>query len=171
MKKFVATLMVLSATVAMCLADREHQVKAAFIANFIKYIDWPDLPNDSSSFVVGVYGAEGYGHDLEDAVAGKSVGRHPVVIQQFHADSEIRGCRLIVSGAASEERIGKLIKLCNTTGAVLVGDASDFARNGGTIGLELVAERIRFDINLEAAKKSHVTLSSRLLSFARNVFK
>lgn len=151
--------------------DREHQIKAAFIANFVKYIDWRELPNDSSNFVVGVYGAEGFGHDLDDAVAGKTVGRHPIVIQQLHEDSEVRNCRLIVSGASAEERIAKLIKLCNASGAVLVGEGPEFARRGGTIGLDLVSDRIRFDVNLEAARKSNVSVSSRLLSFARNVYK
>lgn len=173
MRKVFASLLIACVMVGPSGAtlDREHQVKAAFIANFVKYIDWPELPNDGSNFVVGIYGAEGFGHDLEDAVAGKTVGRHPIVIQQLHADADIHVCRLIVSGATSEERIAKLMKACNSAGAVLVGEGPEFAKRGGTIGLELVSDRIRFDVNLEAARKSHVTLSSRLLSFARTVYK
>ncbi len=160
------------ASVARSVAfDQEHQVKAAFIANFIRFIDWSDLGRPGSKFVVGVYGAEAFEHSVEDVLAGRSISGHPIVVEQIHSDSEIKLCRMVVSGASSEERVDRLSRICSESGAVLVGEADDFARNGGAIGFVMISSRVRFDVNLEVARKAHVTVSSKLLSLAHQIYK
>jgi hypothetical protein len=151
-------------------ADQEHLVKAAFIANFIKFIEWPDLGRDNVKFVVGIYGADDFDTAIDQALAGKSVSGHPIVIQQIHSESEMKACRLVVCNTESAERIAKLTKAC-ASGTVLVGEGEDFAKDGGDIGLVVVASRVRFDINLDTARKAGVTISSKLLSLARTVYK
>lgn len=152
-------------------ADQEHQVKAAFIANFVKFIDWPDLGKAGSKFVVGVYGADAFDRAIEDTLASHTISGHPIVVEQIHSDAEIRQCRLVVSGASSEDRIDKMSRICAESGTVLVGESDGFARMGGTIGMLLVSSKVRFEINLESARKSRVSISSKLLSLAIKVYK
>lgn len=152
-------------------ADQEHQVKAAFIANFIKFIDWPDLGKAGSRFVVGVYGAEPFEHTIEDTLAARSISGHPIYVQQIHSDSEIKQCRIVISGASSEDRVDHLTRACNDAGAVLIGEADNFAKMGGTIGFLIVSSKVRFEINLESARRQRVSISSKLLSLAHQVYR
>ena len=169
--RFGVLLLICWVSTASCWADQEHQVKAAFIANFIKFIDWPDLGKPGSKFVIGVYGADAYEHTIEDTLNGRSLSGHPIVVQQIHSDAEVKQCRLVVSGASSEDRIDKLTKICTESGVVLVGESDGFAKMGGTIGFLLVSARVRFEINLETAKKTRVSVSSKLLSLAHSVYR
>ncbi|MBS1718043.1 MAG: YfiR family protein [Armatimonadetes bacterium] len=151
--------------------DREHQIKAAFIGQFVKFIEWPDLGPAKSNFVIGIYRADSFGSSIEDALAGKVVAGHPIVVEHIHSDAEIRHCRLVVSGCGSEERIASLSKLGAATHTVLVGETEDFAKFGGVIGLVVVPPNVRFEVNLVAARRAGVAVSSKLLSLAKVVYK
>ncbi len=152
--------------------DREHQLKAAFIFNFAKFIEWPGGLGDSGSpFVIGVYGTDTYGQELEQALGGKNIDGHPIIIEEIHADSSVHRCRLLITGANTEERISQLVRLSKTSGTVLIGDAPDFARMGGTVGFGISSGKIRFDVNLLTARADSVAISSRLLGLARSVIR
>jgi hypothetical protein len=152
-------------------ADDEHDLKAAFIANFIKFIDWPDLGDPGSKFIVGVYGSDDFERPVEDALDGKYVLGHQVVVEHLHSDAEMKKCRIVVSGASTEDRIDQLSRICIGSGTVLIGESPDFARYGGTIGFIISESHIKFDINLDAAKRAGVTISSKLLVPAHEVFR
>ena len=169
------TVLAIAACAALAHADakvdQEHEVKAAFIANFIKFIDWPDLGAPGSKFVVGVYGADDYDQTIDNALANKTIDGHPIVVMQLHSDAEIKNCRMVVSGATSEDRINHLEQLCGTSGTVLVGEGDEFAKDGGTISLLVINSQIRFDVNLDSAKKIGVNISSKLLYLAHDVIR
>lgn len=157
---------------ARAKADQEHEVKAAFIANFIKFINWPDLGSPGSKFVVGIYGADAFEDTINVALEGRSVYGHPVVVQQLHSDVDIKKCRMVISGASSEDRISQLERICAGSETVLVGESEDFARSGGTIGLVVTpSSQVRFNINLGSARRTGVTISSKLLSLAQEVYR
>jgi hypothetical protein len=156
---------------ASTTVDQEHQVKAALIANFIKFIDWPTLGDPGSRFIVGVYGADTFEHTIEDTLNGRSLSGHPIVVQQIHSDAEMKKCRVVVSGASSEDRIEQLAKICSGSSTVLIGESDDFVKYGGCIGFRLYASQVQFNINLEAAKRSRVTVSSNLSALAHEVIR
>ncbi len=167
---------VVMASAMLCRAsstdlDQEHQIKAALIANFINFIDWPDLGPPGSKFIVGVYGADDFDSAIEQQLAGKTVLGHQIVVQQIHTDAEMKKCRIVVSGATSEDRIYHLQHICEGSGTVLIGEADDFARSGGAIGLLMVSSHVKFDVNLAAAKRAGVTISTKLLQYAHEVIK
>lgn len=151
--------------------DQEHQLKAALITKLLPFIEWPNLGPPGSKFVVGVYDADEYQGAIEDAFAGVTIPGHPIVVIQLHSDADVKKCRVVVTGASSEDRIYKLSRLCQSSGTVLVGDADDFARNGGTVGLVLIASKVKFDLNLETAKRSGVTISAKLIGIAHDKFR
>lgn len=151
--------------------DKEHLVKAGFIANFVKFIEWPDLGRPGSKFVVGVYGADSFERSIEEVFAGKSISGHQIVVEQIHSDAEIHRCKVVISGSANEDRIEKLASICSESNTVLIGEADGFAKMGGTIGLLLVSSHVRFEVNLDSARRQHVLISSKLLSLAQNVYR
>lgn len=151
-------------------ADREHQIKSAFIYNFAKFIEWPGgLGDSNSNFVIGIYGASAFEDELQLALAGKSVLGHPIEIEEVRSDSAVRRCRILITGANTEERIFQLLRVCKANGTVLVGESPDFARMGGTVGFAIEAGKVRFDVNLKTAKSDDLVISSKLLSLARTV--
>ena len=168
---FTLLLVATLASHAGAKADQEHQVKAAFIANFIKFIDWPDLGKPGSKFVIGVYGADTFEHTIEDTLSNRSISGHPIVVEQIHSDAEMRQCRIVVSGASSEDRVDHLAKACMESGTVLIGESENFAKMGGTIGFLIVSSKVRFEINLETARKSRISISSKLLTLAQRVIR
>lgn len=154
-------------------ADREHQLKAAFIYNFAKFIDWPEssLGAAGAPFTIGIYRAEAYRHDLEATLGGKSISGHPITIQSIYSDDSLGNCRMAVIGDATAERIAHMARLCHGTGTILIGDTDQFAKDGGMIGFLIESNRIRFDVNLATARESGVSISSKLLSLARAVYR
>jgi len=154
--------------------DQEHQLKAALITKLIPFIDWPSLGPAGSKFVVGVYDADEYQGAIEEAFSTSSTSSflgHPIVVIQLHSDADVKKCRMVVTGASSEDRIYRLSRLCEGAGTVLVGDSDDFARNGGTVGLLLIASKVKFDLNLDTAKRSGVTISAKLIGIAHEKFR
>jgi len=174
MKRFVKAIIVLLCVFAGTLAngsdDREHQLKAAFIFNFAKFITWPSFSGTGDPIVIGVYKDDGYLPDLNAALGGKSVLGHPFVVRKIDSEAQVTACNLALIGEVGREEIGHLSRMCKGTGTVLVGDEEGFAQNGGTIGFVIEANRIRFDINQQSAKAANVSISSKLLSLARTVY-
>ncbi len=152
---------------------REQRVKATFIYHFAKFITWKDaLGQEGSPFVIGTYGADACAGELEPLVRGKTVTGHPIEIRRIRADAEIRGCRILVTGATGAERIDQLSMACRPGGTVMVGESPLFAKFGGTIGLVVVEDgRVRFDVNLRSERGSSYKVSSKMLSVARHVYK
>ncbi len=166
---FVCLSILLTGSLATA-ADREHQVKSAFIYNFAKFIDWPGgLGAPGSPFVIGVYGTSSYGPEIEQALSGKAVSGHPISIEEIRSDSGARHCRLLITGATTQDRIAQILKACRGYGTVLVGESPDFVECGGTIGLTIDGGRVRFDVNMQTARADNIMISSKLLSLARTV--
>jgi YfiR/HmsC-like len=173
MMRFITPILVLLCVFAAALAnaaDREHQIKAAFIFNFAKFITWPSFSSSGAPIVVGIYKDDEYTTELIAALNGKSVLGHSFVVRKIDSEEKVASCDLAVIGEVGKEEIGHLARMCKGTGTVLVGDGEEFARAGGTIGFVLEANRIRFDINLQSAKAANVSISSKLLSLARTVY-
>ena len=153
-------------------ADTSHQIRSAFIYNFAKYIDFPaESLAGGKTFVVGVEGDDGYGGDLESALAGKLTGGRPFAVKRVHSESEMRSCQFLIVGETTASGTKRVLRAVQGTPVVTIGEGSDFAREGGVIAFVTQNNRIRFDINLAAAKESHISVSSRMLELAIQVFR
>jgi hypothetical protein len=153
-------------------SDQEHQIKTAFIYNFAKYITWPTLSSaqPDSPFKVGAYHANAFGSTLKTGLAGKAVEGHSITIEEVASQSSFRRYRIIVTDESDPDTIRSMAKDCKGTGAVLVGEAPNFAKYGGMIGF-VTEDHVRFEINLASAQAAGVTISSKLLALARKVYR
>jgi hypothetical protein len=147
----------------------EYQVKAAYLANFGKFIEWPEKPNgEVATFPVCVLGQDPFGPALEAAVAGETIGRAPMEARRITSAQDAGNCRVVFVCAAEEARLKAMLpKLAK--GVLTVSDIPDFVKHGGMIQFVLEGNRVRFEVNLAAAQRAGLNLSSELLKLATAV--
>lgn len=152
---------------SLAAPDDEYSVKAAFLYNFAKFVEWPATafndPNDP--LVICVLGQDPFGSGL-DELQGKSAGKRTIAIRRFKSARDLGRCHIVF---VSRPATGSVQDTCRSLGnnAVLtVSDIDHFAQLGGMIGLSTVENKIRFSINLKVAEQAGLKLSSQLLKLA-----
>ncbi len=148
----------------------EEQVKAGFLFNFTKFVEWPanSFPTADSAISICVVGNNDFASTLESIVSGKVVGDRPVIVRRMQGVREdFRACHITYIPAFSAKAHGELLARLRSTNTLTVGNSDDFAAAGGMITFFLENSRVRFAINPEAARQAHLRISSRLLSLAK----
>jgi hypothetical protein len=146
----------------------EYQLKAAFVFNFAKFVDWP--PNVYSSpqspFAICILGSDPFGSVIDDALRGKAVADHPVVVRRVKDTAAARHCQILFVSASERSRLREILESLKDANALVVGDFDGFAAAGGTIELTLQEGHVRFAINPGAADTAGLRISSKLLALA-----
>lgn len=144
---------------------RETQLKAVFLFNFAQFVDWPGgaFATPDAPLVIGVLGEDPFGEVLDEVVRGERVGGRPLVVRRFRAVEEVDQCHLLFVGRSEAGRAGRILAALKGRPVLTVADMEDFAVRGGMIRFVTDRGRIRFRINLEAAKDAGLVLSSKLL--------
>lgn len=152
-------------------APAEYQIKAAFLYNFAKFVDWPAgaFPNPQAPFAICILGTDPFGSAIDSLLRGKTVGEHPVVIQRSREPSEVRHCQIVFVSASEKRRLPEIIASLQKANVLIVGDTDHFADSGGTIQLILEEDHVRFAVNVDAADGAGLKISSKLLALARIV--
>jgi hypothetical protein len=152
-------------------ATNEYQVKAAYLFNFVKFVEWPAniFPSVDTPVEICVVGANPFGHALEDSIAGKIVDGRRVEIVHLSRGVELKSCQILFISSSEKAQIPEILQKVAGASVLTVGDTSGFTKNGGIINFVLDGERVRFDANVEAAGQAHLKLSARLLTIARAV--
>jgi hypothetical protein len=149
----------------------EHVVKAAFLYNFTRFVEWPAAPVDCTTapLNIAVLGQDPFGPALDRTVAGRRVGSQPIRVQRLRRAAEIEPCTLLFVTAAESERLAEVLGALRGRPVLVVGESPGFARRGGAIGFHVDGKRVRFETNRQAAAAAGLTLSSRLLALASAV--
>ena len=147
----------------------EYEVKAAFLLNFTKFIEWPasTFADGGSPFTICILGKDPFGKLLDSVVEGEMVDGHKLAVRKISEPPVAHSCQIVfVEGSEKELRR----RLGNAgPGVLTVGEGENFIREGGMIGFVIDQNRVRFDINRAAAESAGLKLSSKLLSVARVV--
>ena len=165
------------AGVALCLAPGlpalraqpavapEYQLKAVFLFHFAQFVQWPRqaFPEPDSPLIIGVLGADPFGPLLDQIVSGQTVNHRRLVVRRFRDVEQVDGCHILFIARTSPADLRQILNALRGKSVLTVGDMAGFARQGGMIGFVTEDNRIRFRINLQAAKAAHLTLSSLLL--------
>lgn len=147
----------------------EDDIKAAFLFSFAKFIEWPRGAGEEAALVVGVLGRDAFAATLEQTVRGKTVHGKPLVVKRLTKPQEALGCHVVFFGGGDRNRVKQFLDVVPTDGILTVGEADQFAQHGGMINFFKEANRVRFEINVEAATHAGLRISSRLLQLARVV--
>jgi YfiR/HmsC-like len=149
----------------------EYAVKAAFLYNFAKFVDWPPevFKTPKDPIVVCVLGRNPFGSSLEDVIRGKSIEGRAFVFRQVADVDQANACQILFIAAAEGKHFRSLYGISKPTGILTVGESEGFATGGGIVNLKLDAGRVRFEINVDAAEHAQLHISSKLLSLAQIV--
>jgi hypothetical protein len=160
---------------ALCGSDepsQEYKVKAAFIYNFAKFIEWPSghFASDDSPFVIAIVGTDPFNGELDRALAGKKVGTHPVEARHFESAESVGRCEVLFIADNDDEAVAKIIATLSGKAVLTVGDGEHFDADGGAIRFFTEDGKMRFEINTDATDAAKLKISSKLLKLAR-IFK
>jgi hypothetical protein len=162
-----ATMLLFTGAARGQLSDEE--VKAAFLYNFSKFVQWPDdsYAGPKAPLVMGVLGNDGFGDLLENFVAGKTVSGRGVIVHRGTTLEQIGACHLLFVGRSEHARLYEVLDQLQKASVVTVGETEDFISAGGMIQLGLVQNRVRFAINRNRAENAGIRISSKVLNLSR----
>jgi hypothetical protein len=155
---------------AQAVADSEYLVKAGFIYNFAKLVQWPSSAFDrhDSPIVLGVVGNEEFAGVLRSVVSGKKIDARPFVVKTLDWGKELKDCHIVF--VSTESRRGDdVIQMLSGSPALTIAESPGSAKRGFMINFILENSKVQFEVNLDAASQSDLSISSRLLSLAKNV--
>jgi hypothetical protein len=162
----VALALVLAApAAASAQAANEYEVKAAFLYNFTRFVDWPQ-PSGNGPFCIGIDGSDPFGGAMEEAVKGRSAGGRAIVIKRFKPGEEPAGCEMIFVSATDPKKMSAVLSRLKGVAVLTVGNAPGFCASGGDIGFDVQDNKVRLQVNPEAAQRARLQISSKLLSLA-----
>lgn len=166
-----ATILLLCAIATQAQSAPEYQVKAAFLFNFAKFVEWPDnkFPSPDTPLQVCVLGRDPFGSDFQQVVAGKTVNGHRIEIAYPASASQAINCHILFISSTQKKEISQILESLKGRSVLTVGDTEGFAQFGGDINFVLEDNRVRFEINLKAADAEHLKLSAKLLAVAKTV--
>lgn len=147
-------------------APSEYQVKAAFLYNFAKFVEWPALANPAFPITMCVLGKDPFGKALESVMEGKTVNGRPIVIRRTNDLAVARSCQVLFLSASEAGRAGEIVKGLRDASVLTVSDLDRFTEAGGVIALVMEGQRVRFRINSKAAAFANLKISSKLLQLA-----
>lgn len=151
-------------------AAPEREVKAAYLLNFTRYVEWPPsaFQQPDSPITICVVGADPFGSVLDQTVDHRRVQGRTVRVQRIKAADTKSECHVVFLASAGRD-LSRALKVWRGRPVLLVGNGSGFVARGGTIAFVLADETVRFEINAEAARASGLQISSRVMALATRV--
>jgi hypothetical protein len=157
------------AVVTQAQSATEYQVKAAFLFNFAKFVEWPAdaFPGVDAPLQICLLGLDPFGREFEEVIGDKSVNGHRIEVIHPSGVPQARGCQIIFVSSSENRQALEILRGLRGATVLTVGDTAGFARMGGIINFVLDDGRVRFEINVKAAERAHLKISARLLTVAK----
>ncbi|HEY0652193.1 MAG TPA: YfiR family protein [Chryseosolibacter sp.] len=167
MKKVAVVLVLLLSFTGLVNAQERptHEIHAAMLFNFVKYVQWPD-EGEAGDFVVGVIGDENVFSTLQKWYDGKPKGSKKYVIKKLSSADEAASCQVVYIGK-SKNREFDAVKTSTTGKSVLtVTDGNGLGQKGSCINFKVVDGKLKFELNQATVNASNLKVSSQLSSMA-----
>jgi hypothetical protein len=146
----------------------ESLIKAAFTYNFAKLMEWPanSFPQADSPIVIGVLGTDPFGGTLDEVLKGKTVNNRPFVVKHLKWGMDIKDCNILFVSPSETAHFDEIFRTVKNQPILTISETPGFAQRGGIINFIVVDNKVRFEVNVDAAKQANINISSRLLSLA-----
>lgn len=149
----------------------EYQLKAAFLFNFAKFIEWPvdAFRSNSAPINLCVYKHDPFAGALDEVIRGKTINNRELQARRIAEPGELGACQLVFIDETEEKELPNVLKTLKGTSTLVVGEAEDFAEHGGAVQFFLENNKLRFAINVDAIQRARLQASSKLLTLAKIV--
>lgn len=149
----------------------ESQVKAMFVYNFLKFVEWPvdASVGPKDPFVVLIIGDGATADATEGFLEANMIGDRPLVVRRTQSDPSFTGVRAAFVVERDTKKLHRILAAASAAGVLTIGEGDDFATLGGVIGLLVENRKVRFDVDTSAAQSAGLRVSSKLLALTRNV--
>lgn len=160
-----------SVPLARAQAPSEYEIKAAFLYNFAKFVEWPSDPSSNARdpIVVCIAGNDPFGEILDQTILYKTANGHPFMIQRFRRAEDAKYCQILFTSSSDQTYIRSVLAILKGSSVLTVGETEGFLRLGGIINFALEENQVRFEINVDAAERARLKISSKLLRVAKVV--
>ena len=145
----------------------EYQVKAAFIYNFAKFVEWPD-ESHFRVLTLCILGEDSFCAAI-DTIKGKFVRGKKLQVKRVKSIQDLKDCNILFITSSEKHNLSHLVDALDGSSILTIGDTEGFTEQGVIINLYIDNNKVRFKINIEAAKRANLKLSSRLLKLAEIV--
>lgn len=149
----------------------EYRVKLAFLYNFAQFIQWPPevFHDPGAPLNICVAGPNPFQGEIEGSLHGRAVWGHPITIRKLKPGDDPRACQMIFVRASEKKTAGRILAALKGASTLTVGESKGFADMGGVVNITLDENKLRFEINLDAAVQTRLKISSKLLALAKIV--
>lgn len=157
------------AAAALCLAAQEfgeYEIKAAFLYNFANFVSWPP-ERQSGDLVIGIVGEDPFAGVIDGIVRERKVGGRGIAIRRLGPDDDLRAPHILFVAASETGRATGILQKLGTAPVLTVGETDEFLRAGGMIRFYIASNRVRFQINAEAAERARLQISAQLLNLGK----
>jgi hypothetical protein len=145
---------------------KEYQLKAGFLYNFSKFVQWPEdrFDDEGSAIVIAVLGTDRFGGELDRVVKDRLVEGRAIVVRHIKTAAEIPSAHIVFVSRDAEPLV--VDSLHTLPGVLTVGETTAFTARGGIVAFYVMNDKVRFEINSDAAEKAGLKLSGQLLKLA-----
>lgn len=149
----------------------EYRAKAVFLSNFPSFVDWPAnaLPTGHAPFLVCVYGAYSFGLSLAEVARTVTAHERQIEIRWIRKEQELRSCQILFVSQSEQKKYRRSLEAVRDLSVLTVGETPEFLGAGGVVSFSKQRGKLEFDVNLDAAQRAHLKISSRMLALARRV--
>lgn len=149
----------------------ERQVKAAYLYKFAGFVEWPDgsFSRPDSPLVIGVAGADALADQLEQTVAGRSAGGHPLQVKRLRNGEPLAGIHVLFVGTVDKAQLQDWLASSQSQAVLTVSDSEEVHALGSIVNFVVADDRLRFEVALKQAMAARIKISARMLSAAYRV--
>jgi hypothetical protein len=171
MLRHLLLLLILLPASVLARADEslEYEVKAAFLFNFAKFVEWGDdaFSSPQEPLTLCVLGRDPFGPALDETIRGEQVENRALAIRRVENEAAAEGCHILFVAASERRRFSAILKSVNTRRILTVSEVPEFLDAGGHFSFYLEGNRVRFAANADAVSSFDHQVSAKLLQVAR----
>ena len=150
---------------ALAQTANEYDVKAACLYNFTRFVEWP-AASDGAPFCIGVAGGDPFHGALDRLVTGRTASGRGIAVRRFKTGDAPGGCEMVFIPGSDLAKARAVLASIHGAAVLTVGEALGFSKRGGVIEFSVEDNKVKLTINLDAAQRAHLQVSSKLLSLA-----
>ncbi len=151
----------------------EYKLKAAFLFNFTKFVDWPPevFADPTSPLIIGVLGDDPFGGALEEVIGGRTANGHPLAVHRARRVEDLKNCHVLFICSSEKSRQVEIIASLKGSAVLTVSDSDEFLAHGGMIKVTLVDRKPHLEIDAAIAERAGLKIQAQLLGLAASARK